>query len=302
MKLSRSFFLGALGVLVAGSALAQFGTNYPMSITANTAFGTNAPGSLTASNRFGTNALGWLTASNYFGTNAPGSLTASNRFGTNAPGWLTASNSFGTNAPGWLMASNSFGTNAPGFLTASNSFGTNHPGSLTATNVFGTNAPGSLTASNTFSGGAQRVGVVSTNWVTISTLSTNLIGVTVTNSDAFLNGYYYSTNANPGMIGLTQNWFASTNGAKLGESLISNIWAIGTNATVSPNYGSANAYTGTPNPYPGTLEPYPGALQVINWGGNPNFPAYTNLPTIIPVFSVFTNTTTTNYTYTTNYP
>jgi len=170
MKLSRSFFLGALGVLVAGSALAQFGTNYPMSITANTAFGTNAPGS----------------------------LTASNRFGTNAPGWLTASNSFGTNAPGWLMASNSFGTNAPGFLTASNSFGTNHPGSLTATNVFGTNAPGSLTASNTFSGGAQRVGVVSTNWVTITNSSTNylvLAGNTYGAGDYYAsNSLYYGTN------------------------------------------------------------------------------------------------------------
>jgi len=185
MKFPKSFFCG-LAVLVAATALAQFGTNYPMSITANTAFGTNAPGSLTASNRFGTNAPGWLTASNYFGTNAPGSLTASNRFGTNAPG--------------------------------------------------------SLTASNTFAGGAQRVGIVTTNVVTVGTTNSTTNFVVLAGSIG-AGSYYSTTNTSVpyrGTNGIFFSYNPSAGGMYAIETTSNQLYATKMFSTsAAGNYGDA---------------------------------------------------------------
>jgi len=179
----------------------------------------------------------------------------------------TAWAQFGTNYPASIAPGNVFATNHPGSLTASNSFGTNAPGWLTASNWFGTNAPGHLTNGSPFTGGAQRIGIVATNVVTVGVTNSTTNFVVLTG--AIGSGSYYSTtNASVPYSG-TNGIFFSYNPSAGGMYVIENA----TNQLYSLKAGSASA-AGTygDNGY--------GACVVSNGAGTFSWIATTNTTVI----------------------
>lgn len=125
-----------------------------------------------------------------------------------------------------------------------------------------------------------------------------VVGLTLTNSNPFLNGYYVKTNGNPGALPNSSGWYVCTNGAKIASYLVSGYtqWVIGTNAIVQPGtscaYGSSNGtntlypdsnyfwYTSmSPPTYPPTFSPSFQSVSNINFSYIPstNYVAGTNI-------------------------
>ena len=204
---------------------------------------------------------------------------------------------FSNSYPGVITGTNAFGGNYPGSVSSTNIFSTNRPASIAYSSACGTNAPGVAGVGSPFIGHPGRLYVVTAS--TNAVITTNLIGVIVTNSDAYLNGYYYSTNASPGtnyiVGGLFQNYFVGprTN-LVLAQSGVSAVWEIGTNNPVKYTFPYLCSYYSATDSS-GVGLGYPVTTSWSNGSGYTNGTYYaigtSQFPTIIPVFSYTTNIT-----------
>lgn len=130
------------------------------------------------------------------------------------------------------------------------------------------------------------------------TVTTNFVGVWVTNSDDYLNGLYVPTNvADPADLQLSPfatSIFVSTANpaARLAQSMqVPHAWFVGTNQPLMPNWGEQQYEVAI---RPG-VEPYPDSG--LTWN---SYAGFAHSPTVVPLLEYQTNYSA--FPFTTNAP